>query len=188
MKRFNFPIALLFVAALCTFTSCEDDEEPIIPNEEELITTVNYTLTPASGGDAVVMSFVDLDGDGGNAATLTGGTLQANTTYNGSLDLLNEAESPAESITAEIEDEALEHQFFFESSVAGLSVAYADQDSNGNPIGLSTTVTTGEAGSGNLKVTLKHEPVKSADGVSTGDITNSAGEIDIEVTFPVDVE
>ena len=70
-----------------------------IPNEEELITTVNYTLTPADGSAAITLSFVDLDGDGGDAPTITGGTLIANTTYTGTLELLNEAEMPVEDIT-----------------------------------------------------------------------------------------
>ena len=56
---------------------------------------------------------------------------------------MNEAESPAEDITEEISTEALEHQFFFASSINDLNVAYADTDDEGNPLGLASTVTTG---------------------------------------------
>ena len=58
----------------------------------------------------------------------------------------------------------------------------------GNPVGLSSTVTTTDAGSGNVTVVLRHEPDKSGDGVAAGDISNAGGEIDIEVTFAIDVE
>lgn len=176
----------LFVALLSF--SCEKDD-PVIPHEEELITTLNYQLVPQGGGDTVVLSFKDIDGEGGNAAVVTGGVLKANTTYDGSLSLLNESESPAESITEEIEEEDDEHQFFFEKA-GGLDVdiSYADADADGNPVGLSTTLVTGAASSGTLVITLKHEPSKSASGVSDGLIANAGGETDIEVSFNVEVE
>lgn len=44
------------------FVACEKDR-PVIPNENELITTLNYTLTPTNGGTAVVLTFKDLDGE-----------------------------------------------------------------------------------------------------------------------------
>jgi len=189
MKLINLLSFATIIAFSLVFTSCDKDD-PIIPNEEELITTVRYTLTPDPPIDAneVVLSFTDIDGDGDLAPTITGGSLLANTTYSGSLQLLNEAESPAEDITEEIEEEDDEHQFFFETTVSGLSVAYADQDDDGNPIGLATTIATGGAATGTLTVTLLHEPVKDAEGVSGGNSANAQGEIDVEVTFPVTVQ
>jgi len=177
--------ALLMTTSI--FTGCDKDD-PDIPDEEEVITTLNYTLTPAGSGTAVTLSFKDLDGDGGDAPVITGGTLAANQTYTGSLELLNEAESPAERVTEEIEEEDHHHQFFFQSDIADLTVAYKDEDDEGNPLGLSSELTTGEAASGSITVILRHEPDKSATGVKDGDITNAGGETDIEVTFPIDVE
>ncbi len=117
-----------------------------------------------------------------------GDTITLGVSYNGSLSLLNEIESPADNITAEIFAEAEEHQFFFETTLTAMAVAYADTDADGNPIGLATTVTTGDAEMGTLTITLRHEPVKDGVGVSDGDITNAGGETDIEVTFDVDVQ
>ena len=183
----NYCQFLLIVTIALFFTACKKDD-PVIPNEEELITTLSYTLTPTTGGAAVTLSFKDLDGDGGNAPIITGGTLIANQTYTGTLDLLNEAESPAESITEEVQEEAEEHQFFFQSTIADVVIAYTDQDADGNPIGLTSMLTTGAAASGAITITLRHEPNKSAAGVSGGDIDSAGGETDIEVTFPIEVQ
>jgi hypothetical protein len=177
----------LLTAALLLITSCSKDD-PEVPNEEEVITTLRYVLTPNSGGMPVSMTFQDLDGDGGNAPIITGGTLDANTSYNGALTLLNETETPVEDITEEIEEEGVEHQFFFSSSLATLSVNYNDVDMNNKPIGLTTLVQTGASGAGDLTITLRHEPNKNAAGVISGDITNAGGETDIEVTFPISVQ
>lgn len=184
-KHFFLLAAIAFTSI--TFTACEK-EDPDIDNEEELITTLNYTLTPSNGGTAITLTFVDLDGDGGDAPTITGGVLAENQTYSGALKLLNESESPAESISEEIEEEDEDHQFFFASNISDLTVTYSDQDSLGNPIGLSSSLTTGNAAAGSLTITLRHEPNKSGSGVSGGDITNAGGETDIEVTFPIDVQ
>lgn len=185
MKKYLFIVAVL--AVVFTFTACDKDD-PVVEPEEEVITTLNYTLTPAGGGTTVTLTFQDLDGDGGNEPTITGGTLVANQSYTGAIELLNESESPAEDITEEIEEEDEEHQFFFQSNIAGLSIAYNDQDADGNPIGLSSTLTTGAASSGSVTVILRHEPNKSGSGVSDGDITNAGGETDIEVAFPIEVQ
>lgn len=185
MKKYLlFPLFIVFATM---FISCDKDD-PVIDNEEELITSVSYTLTPANGGAAVTLSFVDIDGDGGNDPIVIGGTLAANQMYTGAISLLNESESPAENITEEIEEEKEEHQFFFQSTVAGLNVTYSDQDADMLPVGLSTELSTGAANTGTLTITLRHQPNKTATGVSTGDITNAGGETDIEITFPIDVQ
>jgi hypothetical protein len=189
MKKINLLLVIGTLSVLF-ITSCKKDEpeEPIIPNEEEVITTLNFTLTPNGGGTPVVLTFQDLDGDGGNPPTITGGTLDTNATYTGALELLNELESPAGDISQEVQEEAEEHQFFFQTSLSGIDIAYDDMDANGNPIGLATIITTNGANSGTITVILRHLLDKDASGVSTGDITNAGGETDIEVTFDVDIQ
>jgi len=172
------------LASTLIFASCSDDDDTPEPvNEEEVITTLTVTLD--SGSDTVVMQYQDLDGDGPDAATVTvSGSLSANTTYDGSIILLNETESPAENVTEEIEEEDLDHQFFYTVG-SGLDVAaeYGDADSQGNPLGLSFILNTGMASSGGLTFTLRHEPNKPNTGLE-----NAGGETDIEVTFDVTVE
>ena len=187
MKNAKNILWALPLFSVLLFTSCEKDD-PDIPNEEELITTLIYTLTPEGGGTAIEFRFTDLDGDGGDAPVIVNGTLAANTTYNGVVTLLNEAESPVEDITEEVEEEDEEHQLFFTVTDANATVAYADADADGNPVGLATTLTTTGASTGTLVVTLRHEPNKGAAGVSSGDITNAGGETDIEVTFSVVIQ
>ncbi len=111
-------------------------------------------------------------------------------TYNGTISLLNELTNPADNISLEVEEEGDEHQFFFSTS-GGLTgtFTYGDFDINGDPIGLDFTFTaSANSQSGNLTVILRHEPNKSAENVSLGDITNAGGETDVQVIFPVTVE
>lgn len=183
---FNGVIALC-VASMLFLSSCDDD--PVIPNEEELITTLIWTLTPAGGGTALEFRFADEDGDGGEPAEISEDTLAANTTYNAAVRFLNESETPAEEITEEVEEEDNEHQVFVVTGAGlNLTTAYADMDGDGNPLGLATTVTTGDASTGTVTVSLVHEPDKGGAGVSGGDPTNAGGETDIEVEFDVVIQ
>ncbi len=70
------------------------------------------------------------------------GNLSSNTTYSGSIELLNEAETPAEDITEEVTEEKEEHQFFFTVGGSITEVIYTDEDDNGDPVGLSFALTT----------------------------------------------
>ncbi|MBK7373035.1 MAG: type 1 periplasmic binding fold superfamily protein [Saprospiraceae bacterium] len=163
--------------------------DPIIPNEEEVITTLRYTLVPMTGDDPVILEFKDIDGDGGNPPVYTEGNLTPNTTYLGSLVLLNEQEYPSANITEEIESEEQAHQFFYAASTSlKIAVTYADADINGRPIGIVTKLETGDPSSGRLKITLRHGPNKSAPGALNGIIDNAGGDTDIEIEFNVHVQ
>ncbi|WP_347926019.1 type 1 periplasmic binding fold superfamily protein [Pontimicrobium sp. SW4] len=187
MKLFK-KISIVLLATII-FTACSDDDNPTPVNEEEVITTLTATLTPVAGGDVITLQTRDLDGDGPNAPVVTvSGNLAANTTYNGSLELLNETENPAESINEEIEEEDDEHQFFYQATNSIATFTYSDTDGDGNPIGLEFQLVTSTAATGNITITLRHEPNKEAAGVSDGDITNAGGETDIQAVFPVTVQ
>ncbi|MBO3700740.1 hypothetical protein [Roseivirga sp. E12] len=187
MKTINSIKFLSLLAMVLVMTACgSDDPDPV--NEEELITTVRVTFTNAAA-PTVTATFTDLDGPGGNDPVLENPTLMTNTTYTVAVEFLNEQESPAEDITVEVSEEDDEHQVFFVIGTGlNATYAYTDQDGNGNPLGLAGTFTTAGAGAGNLTVTLIHEPVKTAAGVSSGDPTNADGETDVEVTFSVTVQ
>ena len=172
------------------FTSCSnDDDNPIPVNEEEVITTLIITLSPDGGGANTTLESRDLDGDGPNEPEITiNGNILANTTYNCSIELLNETETPAEDITEEVEEEAEEHQFFYSLTGDLGTITYEDTDNDGNPVGLLFSWETAGETDGSITITLRHEPNKDATGVSDGDITNAGGETDIIQSFSVSVE
>jgi hypothetical protein len=96
MKLIKNIVILVFISSI--FAACSDSDDPVIINEEELITTVRATLIPEGGDTEVILESVDLDGDGPNDPVLTvSGAFNPNTTYAGTLKILNEAESPADS-------------------------------------------------------------------------------------------
>ncbi len=184
----NFKLLALFLTTSLVVTSCSNDDTAAV-NEEELITTVSVTLQ--GGGQTIVLTSKDLDGEGPNAPvfTTTGGDLVAGRTYTGSTTFLNEAKSPAEDITAEVEEEGADHQVFYQLASSLGTITYTDNDENSKPIGLSfSLVTAASAATGNLSVTLKHLPNKSASGVASGDITNAGGATDFVITYPLEVQ
>lgn len=190
MKKRKFLSMFLITGALISSCSNDDDTLPEPVNEEEVITTLSISLSPEGGGENVLLTYRDLDGDGPNApVTTVSGNLTASTTYSGSVQVLNELESPAEDITEEVAEEGDEHQFFYTLGTSlNATVNYNDLDANGMPVGIGFDLITGDASSGNLTVTLRHEPNKTAAGVSEGDIANAGGETDAEATFDITIE
>lgn len=192
-KQFKF-YALALLAAL-TFSSCSnDDDNPAPPvNEEELITTVTAIYTPVGGGTAVTLQYKDLDGEGANPPVITvSSAFEKNKTYNGTVTFKNELTNPAEDITPEILEEGVDHQLFYQKTGTLNSFTYgtasSNFDKNGKPIGLQSVFATTGAASGNLTITLRHEPNKSGANVAAGDITNAAGSTDAEVSFSISVQ
>ncbi|MDJ1503803.1 hypothetical protein [Xanthocytophaga agilis] len=187
MTNHTFKTMLLWtgIASLAVFSSCskEDDPEPL---EQELITTVTLSLTKSGSSTPVSISFKDPEGDGSGTITPDTLVLEANASYTGALTILNETlSSTAEgyNVTAEIEEEAIAHQFYYQATGAQLTVTTTDVDSNNLPLGLKSTIATTTASKGTLKITLKHKPGEKA----AGD-TITKGETDVEVVFPVKIQ
>lgn len=193
-KSKQFKLYAFAVITALTFSSCSnDDDTPEPVNEEELITTVTAVYTPVGGGTAVTLQYKDLDGEGANAPVVTvSGPFSKNKTYNGTVTFKNELVNPAEDITPEILEEALDHQLFYQTTGTLNAFTYGTAinnfDSNGKPIGLQSVFVTTETASGTLTITLRHEPNKSGADVAAGDITNAAGSTDAEVSFTISVQ
>ena len=184
MKTMKFLSTAIFASALIFSCSSDDDSTPEPVLEEEVITTMTITLT-ADGQADVILQTQDLDGDGPNLPVVTvSGDLSENTMYSGSIVLLNETEDPAENITEEIEEEALEHQFFYTiGNGLNAETDYNDADSDGNPIGLDFVLSTNSVSSGSITFTLRHEPTKPNMGIE-----DAGGETDIEATFDIAIQ
>ena len=179
-------ISFIAFSMLVFIASCKKDEDevtnPPIVNEEEVITTLTLQFTETSGAeDPFTVTFRDPDGDGGLAPdifesiTLTGGL-----SYTCSILLLNETETPADTISLEVLAEADEHLFCFEVTGADLDIARTDSDGEFE-VGLESLWTAGALSSGTVMVTLKHQP-----GIKDG--TCEVGDTDVEVEFDVVIE
>lgn len=179
-KTFFRPFAAAFLlAAPLLFASCSDNSDPEPEDDNELITTVRYTLTPVSGGTAVTADWKDIDGDGGTAPTIGTLRLAPNTAYTGTVTFLDETKTPVEDTTEEVREESDEHLVIYTPSpISLMTVTRTDKDDNGLDVGLSTTVQTGAAASGTLQIQLRHQP-EGKDG------TSAPGSDDANVTFPV---
>lgn len=176
----------LFALAGFALSSCSDDDNPDPVNEEEVITTMTITLVPQTGGATVQLQSRDLDGDGPEPPVITvSGNFSAQTTYNGSIVLLNETETPPENITLEVEEEADEHQFFYTigASLSGRT-EYSNADGDGNPLGTAFQFLAGDQSTGTLGFTLRHDLKKPNDGT----LSDAGGETDIAQTFEVAIE
>lgn len=190
----RFIMSLSFLIAAFGF-ACGDDPPTSSGSgagEEELITTATITLTPQGGGPAITVQFKDLDGDGGNAPTIDTLTVTLGTTYNGTILLQNEAETPAEDITAEVKNEAEEHQFFYTTGggFASASVTVTDKESDYGtntgsdlPVGIAFTLTVpAGTGNGTFRAVLSHFDDVAKDG------STQSNESDLDVTFTVIVQ
>ncbi len=194
MTPFKISTLALLLALPVVFSACKDDkkDDPKPDNQDnELITTVRYTLTPVGGGAAITAQYRDIDGDGGTAPVFTysaGATkllLAKSKTYTGEILLLDESKSPVDTISNEVLEEANEHLFIYKVAPPALfTVVRTDFDTNTPtplPLGLQTTLaTTATADTGTLQIILKHQP-----DVKNG--TETPGDTDVDVSFPVEV-
>lgn len=169
-------LGLVLLLGGCTPGGDGDDHGHDHDHESEVITTVTLTFSPSGGADVVSATFSDPDGAGGMSGQAEPITLQVGTTYALAVAFTNALLDPVEDITAEIEEEAEEHQIFITGTgVAGPAAgddpnalvmhAYADVESGYGPnvgddlpVGLANTVTTVTAGAGTLGVRLQHMP------------------------------
>lgn len=177
----------------------EDPQPPA--NETELITTMKVMLHDTTTHADYTYVFSDVDGPGGNPATF-GGTNQSDSVininashvYKCNIVLLDETKSPADTISNEVKDEAIDHMLFFNNidpsgtpytvylSGSMTSIKYLDLDANNRGVGLTTLWTAPGMmmSKSALKIVLRHQP-----GAKNG--TYAPGETDIEVDFKLKV-
>jgi len=184
MKRshsIKYLMLLALTAGLVVFSSCnkDDDDDNTPENEQELITTVTLTFVDQNNVSSVFKAF-DLDGPGGDDPVIPEVILQDNETFQLFVAFLDESDPDnVEDITEEVEEESNEHLVCFEATEFSIPPLPQDTDDNGDPLGLVSSLTTGDVGTGSLRVILRHEPDKSIANPCT------SGETDADVTFPV---
>jgi hypothetical protein len=173
------------------FIGCENPAADDEAGEQEFITSVRLTLVDRAAKDSLVIVWTDPDGDGvGAFAGNT--TLRSNRSYQGSIELRNDLATTEieKNITAEILEEADEHQFFYTFS-ANLrpytQVVITDKDKRGMPIGLKFTLQTSALATGTttltgtLNIALSHYTTLIKNG------TNPGNEEDVNITQNVEL-
>jgi len=196
---FKLNYLLYAVLTLFIFTACEEDEAaPDEENEIEVITDVTLVFT-SDAGTVVTASAQDPDGAGVQELVVKDEIkLQSGTTYTLTFDVMNNLESPGESISEEIAEEDDEHQIFFAFTEGVFSnptgngnidnasdpINYNDADGNGNPLGLNTTWTAGDPTTdASFTVQLQHQP-----DVKTSTSGSTDGDTDFELLFRLTIE
>lgn len=181
MKKLIIPT--LFSASILLINSCKKIDEGET-NDEELITTVQLNFTPAAGGATQSFKFEDLDGPGGNAPVADAITLTAGTTYNVSVELWNNAATPPEDITAEVQEESDAHRFYYIPSAGStITVGNLNNDANAVPLGTTSTWTVGAASTGTMNVVLRHYPGTPPDKQTSDPVTSPKSGTDVDVNF-----
>lgn len=157
-KSIKIIISLFFISIIY---SCKKDKtnEPIPINQSELITKVQLIFTDSITNSIVhTATFSDLDGPGGNAATIDSILLSSSTTYYMDILVLDETKTPVDTISNEVLEEGDVHLFVFSPNPTSnfLETILLDLDSNFKPIGLSSILKTSAAGVGTYSVELRH--------------------------------
>ncbi len=198
--------ATMLLVASISVVSCKKKTETPAPVENEDITTVLVTFkNPAVASDSVVYRAFFSKGYTQAATTpavysvtSTKTALTKGITYNATVKLLNALVTPEENVTEAVidpnpaagsEEGGINHQLYYGFNSAFTSLAYADTDNNGKPIGVKITVTTSAtpttAGSFDLK--LIHKPNKSQNMATTPYMymaSTIGGSTDVDVRFP----
>lgn len=152
---------------------------------EESVRHMTYTLTP-DNGNPIVLEYVDTAGNR-NYMTSTTGALRANTTYRGTITVETESDPMLETT---IEEQAENYQvfYFYDNTLEVSSFSYSDKDSDDKPIGLTTTLTTGDASKGKLHVQIRKDLRKEAKNVEDGNPNRSGGEEMVNAQFEVEIQ
>lgn len=174
-------ITLLALSAGLLFsTSGCKKSDPTPADENELITTVRLKFT--EGSNSQTFEWKDIDGDGGKAPVIQNIALKTNKTYKVDVSFLDESKMPIFDITEEVAKEKDEHLVIITPAPASLFVyTYGDKDSRNFPVGLTGTAKTSGAGTGTLKVVLRHQPPINGKPVKDG--TATLGSSDADVLF-----
>jgi len=187
MKTTLIKTTMVFLFATTLLSACKKDE--VEGNDEEVITTLQLSFVPVGGGATLSYQYDDADGPGGNAPTQDVIILSPAKTYNVTLQLLNKTANPVENVTAEVEDEAEAHRFYYTPAAgSNITVASLNNDANGIPLGITSTWTTGAAANGKVKITLRHYPAVPPNKAAGDMVNDPKSGTDIEVEFVTKIQ
>lgn len=187
MKRQLLQLAFLTIFLLVIASACKKDKGE--SNEEEVITTLTLTFVPQGGGTTLVYKKDDPDGPGGANPVVDNIVLAPSKTYDVAITLSNKTVNPVEDITEEVEEEAIAHRFYFETTTGtGITVSGLDTDVNGMPVGLNSVWSTAATGAGKIKVTLRHYPAIPPNKAAADPVTSDKSGTDIDAAFNFSIQ
>jgi hypothetical protein len=174
----------LSILSLLTIAACNRDDTPA-PVEQELITTIRL-IVKDSAGTARTFDYRVQNGFGSTSP----GSIRVDSVvlpaspahFNVEVRVLNESAQPAEDITDEIIAERDDHLFIVhataEAGSSPIAFGSGSTDNAGRPFNQTLKLNAPSASSGQIIVTLRHEPTDKNSSVSPG------GETDAEAVFP----
>ena len=173
-KKYLIILSILFISQSCS----KDDPKEI--HEHEEINRGSLTFVEGSNSETFTWD------EGSTIPTIN---IDANKTYQVGFYAYNASNpSDVENVTTEIIEEADEHFVFYElAGISNLTIQSATNDvsdSDGIPININTSWTTGDAESGTVRVYLIHGP-SSKSGSTRAQF---GGGTDLEVNFPISIQ
>lgn len=184
LRKFLISHSILILSAMLILAGCNKNDdnvaEPGHDHDHHHATTLTISFLEENAQNPLTFTFKDPDGEGGNPPVVDAINLMPNRVYHSEVIVLDESnpDSPVD-LTQVINEEADKHKFFFEISGLTMAHEYKDADKLNQPVGLVNQFTTGDAGSGTLKIRLKHYQNASDKANDT------RGETDIEVVFNI---
>jgi hypothetical protein len=193
----SLAIASALGSAVFSLSACKDVTKPDAVDAQENFSTLILNFTNAADATDKMSDTLKFAVSYSAGPTLSKNQtiqLKAGATYNVETNLWDETRTPAVDMSEDVSTDSDIHQLFYTPAGADLTITYDDKDANNHPIGLKTIFKAGTAGSGTLKVTLKHQqegttklkPAIDWTAHPQGDIT--VGETDVEATFNVTIQ
>ena len=178
---------LIFLFFAVVISACRKNRGE--SNDEEILTTFTLTFIPTTGGTPLIFEYDDPDGPGGVNPSQDEIILAANKSYEVSVQLLNKTTNPDADITTEIIDESDAHRFYYEPSAgSNINVTDLDLDTDGLPLGITSTWSTTSAATGIMKITLRHYPGNPPGKLASDAVNSSKSVTDVEIEFATRVE
>lgn len=173
--------SIVWIALLLAVVGCKKAGAPKDETEHEAINAVDLVFKQ---GGTVVATFTaeDPDGDGGNPPTrIDEILLNAGTTYTVDVILRNISGGISKDVSASIQAQARDHEFFFLPLGLTVSITKNDRDSNGFPVGFNSTWNIGSTtGTATLQLRLMHKP-----RIKGPNDDPSKGHSDLSINFPL---
>lgn len=184
MKKLGSVLLSFSLLAVLTISSCKKEKQDPEDNENEVITTMEIRVIEQGTANTEKFIWEDADGEGGNQPAIQVIQLAAGKVYEVELTILDKTKNPVENTTEEIREEGADHRFYFiPSGDTGLTIDGLDKDVNGTSLGIHSVWTTADAGTGTMKIILRHYPEGNKE--ETDLVTSPKSSTDAEMEFDV---